>query len=70
LPLYKWRQTNMYIYRIKPDSAVLGAWKLGDATLTVGRGEGITVRIPGYRMSEKYFSIARVGDAFVLQDLD
>lgn len=60
----------MYLYRIKPDDSALRRWELGNAPLTIGRDEGVTVRIPDYRMSGRHFTIAREGGAFVLYDLN
>ena len=60
----------MYLYLIKSDGYALSRWKLGDAPLTVGRDECVTIRIPDYRVSGRHFAITLEGDAFILQDLD
>ena len=60
----------MYLYRIKPDGSALGRWELSDAPIVVGRDEGVTVRVPDYKMSGRHFAIVREGGMFVLRDLD
>jgi two-component system, NtrC family, sensor kinase len=52
------------------DGTVAGRWDLGESPVSVGRGESADVVIGDATLSRRHFVIARVGDSFVLNDLN
>ncbi len=52
------------------DGAIAGRWELDKGPVAVGRGESADVIIGDATLSRRHFVVARVGDGYVLNDLN